>query len=342
MSANDVDGQPARGDRSGPLPAPATNLTERLWWLAPLLLVPLLAGVELRDRDRAPTDPEVPSLPALSSGLPLHVHPRVERWVERYRTTHEHEFDALMARRGAFGGLIQEKLRARGMPEELLYLAMIESSLYPWAVSRVSAVGIWQFMSPTAVQYGLRIDEYVDERRDPIRATDAALDYLDWLYTRFGSWYLAAAAYNAGPGRVERILNRHADGRTGEEDLYWEILEHLPRETREYVPRLVALTILAYEADQRDARPASAEQARAAAAEPYAYDRIFVPGGTELSRIAAGLGVEPSILRDLNPHLVRGITPPDEIYAVRVPVGGSAAVMASLAGGAQLTAQADD
>ena len=336
MSANDVEGQSARRDGSGSLPSPAARVTGRLWWLAPLLVLPLLQGVEPRASEPFRPEVEVASRLALSSDLPLHLHPRVERWLERFQTTHEHEFDVLMARRGLFAGMIQDKLRARGMPEELLYLAMIESSLYPWAVSRVSAVGLWQFMSPTAVQYGLRIDEYVDERRDPVRATDAALDYLEWLHARFGSWYLAAAAYNAGPGRVERILRRHADGRTGEEDLYWEILEHLPRETREYVPRLVALTILAYEADQSNVHPASATSM-----EPYAYDRIFVPGATELSRIAEGLGVEPSVLRELNPHLMRGITPPDEIYAVRVPVGESAAVMASLAGGPQLR-RADD
>ena len=104
-------------------------------------------------------------------------------------------------------------------------------------------------MSPTAKQYGLRVDEYVDERRDPVRATDAALDYLQWLHGRFGSWYLAAAAFNAGPGRVERVLSRHADGRVGDEDVYWQVLEYLPRETREYIPKLIAVTILANRAD---------------------------------------------------------------------------------------------
>ena len=103
-------------------------------------------------------------------------------------------------------------------------------------------------MSPTALQYGLRVDSYVDERRDPIGATEAALDYLNWLHERFGSWYLAAAAYNAGPGRVERVLRRYADGKVGDENLFWEIVDHLPKETREYVPRLIAATILAKDA----------------------------------------------------------------------------------------------
>jgi len=166
------------------------------------------------------------------------------------------------------------------------------------------------------------VDEYVDERKDPVRATKAALDYLEWLHGRFGSWYLAAAAYNAGPSRVQAILGRHADGRTGDEDLYWEVLDHLPRETREYVPRLVAATILAERASEFGFA--------ASRAEPYTFDRVFVPGGTELSRIARATGLHPSVLRDLNPHLVRGVTPPGEIYGVRVPVGASRQVVAAL------------
>jgi len=168
----------------------------------------------------------------------------------------------------------------------------------------------------------LRVDEWVDERRDPVRATDAALDYLQWLHGRFGSWYLAAAAYNAGPGRVERVLRRHAEGRTGDENVYWEVLDHLPRETREYVPRLVAATILAESADVYGFVVDFSD--------PYRFDRAFVPGGTTLTRVAAALGVDERLLRDLNPHLMRRVTPPGEMYGVRVPVGDSPQVVAML------------
>jgi membrane-bound lytic murein transglycosylase D len=205
-------------------------------------LVPLLLSLQAKV---APAAAEEEKPPVIGSELPLHMNDRVERWVELFQTSHREEFASLLQRTGMYSDMIVGKLRARGMPEELLYLAVIESGLSPWAVSRVSAVGMWQFMGPTALQYGLRVDEYVDERRDPVRATDAALDYLEWLHARFGSWYLAAAAYNAGPGRVQRVLRRHAGGRTGDEDLYWEVLDHLPQETREYVPRLVAATVLA-------------------------------------------------------------------------------------------------
>jgi len=208
------------------------------------------------------------------------------------------------------------------MPEELVYLAMMESGLSARAVSKASAVGLWQFMGPTAQQYGLRVDEWVDERRDPVRSTDAALTYIQWLHERYGSWYLTAAAYNAGPGRVDRELRRHAQGRTGDEDLYWEILDHLPRETREYVPRLVAATMVAEQAAELGFDAQSME--------PYRYERVFVPGGTSLSRIARSLDLGVRVLRDLNPHLIKGATPLGEIYPVRVPLGASPQVVASL------------
>jgi membrane-bound lytic murein transglycosylase D len=200
---------------------------------------------------------------------------------------------------------------------------MIESGLSPVAESHVSAVGLWQFMGPTALDLGLRVDEHVDERRDPVRATDAALDYLEYLYQRFDSWYLAAAAYNAGPSRVQRILGRHADGRTGDEDIYWEVLRYLPRETRDYVPRLVATTILANDAE---AYGLSFDEEAA-----YEFDMVFVPGRTSLTTVAESLDVDEDIVRDLNPHLIRGVTPPGEIYGVRVPVGGTPMVMAYMA-----------
>ena len=211
------------------------------------------------------------------------------------------------------------------MPEDLLYLAMIESGFSPAATSRVSASGVWQFMGPTAREYGLEITRYVDERRDPVKATDAALDYLEDLYQRYDSWYLAAAAYNAGPGRVSRVLRRHAEGRYGDEQIYWEIITHLPRETREYVPKILAATILA--------RDAEAYGFRVEAAEPYHFERVWVPGATRLSLVAEALGLPAARIRELNPHLIRGMTPPGGSFPLRVPRGRSPEVVAALGGG---------
>lgn len=296
------------------------------WRLAvgvPLLLVPtLLARAHVELGRNAELQDLVLPVQTLVVSLPLHENARVDRWVKHFRTDQRAAFERLLERQGAYDDIIRGKLRDRGMPEELLYLAMMESGLSPRAESSASAVGLWQFMTPTAQQYGLRVDEWVDERRDPVRATNAALDYLSYLHDRYGSWYLAAAAYNAGPGTVDRVLARHANGRSGDEDLYWDVLDHLPRETRDYVPRLVAAALLA-----EDAR---GEGFDIQSERPYRYDRVFVPGGTSLTTVAWRLNVTPRVLRNLNPHLIQGVTPPDETYPIRVPVGLSPAVVASV------------
>lgn len=284
-----------------------------------------------------PTDE--PSLPLLEdaavASLPVDVNERVRYWVKRFTTDERRTFEQFMSREGLYGDLIRAKLAERGMPEELIYLAMIESGFSPSATSHVAAVGLWQFMGPTAQQYGLRVDEWVDERRDPIRATDAALEYLQWLHDRYDSWYLAAAAYNAGPGRVDRALRRGgARSAEGDADLYWEIIDHLPRETREHVPRMLAVTLLARDTDRYefDIRSAGA----------YSFDRVWVPGGTPLRVVARALDVPTSELRDLNPHLIRGATPPGGSYGLRVPVGDVARVVASIGGGPWGPRGADD
>lgn len=337
MSTDDLRGRSARVDRcdSPESPRDVRDRVSRRLRLASLLMAGFLAvplaWLRQNPDERAGVLESLESVEA-STSIPLHVNARVERWLQAFQTTRREEFEHLLRRRELFSDMIRTKLRERGMPEELLYMAMIESGMSPYAVSRVSAVGLWQFMSPTALQYGLRVDEYVDERRDPVRATDAALDYLQWLHGRFGSWYLAAAAFNAGPGRVERILHRHAEGRVGDEDIYWQVLDHLPRETREYIPKLVAVTLLANDADA---------VGFAASVEPYRYDVVFVPGGTRLAQVAEAVGVDARTLRDLNPHLTRGVTPPNEIYGVRVPVGESATVVAQMASASGLR-RADD
>ena len=304
----------------------------RWWYLMPLVVIPLTCLAGIRPVQEA-TETRPAVVEVVQAELPLHINEDVERWLELFQTVLKSDFEIFLSRRGAYGDLVRDALRAKGMPEDLLYLAMMESGLKPRAVSNASAVGLWQFMSPTALQYGLRMDSYVDERRDPISATEAALDYLNWLHERFGSWYLATAAYNAGPGRVERVLRRYAAGRIGDENLYWKIIDHLPKETREYVPRLIAATILGNDASAYGFVVTSAER--------YDFELVFVPSGTSLLRVASALEIDVGILRNLNPHLVRGVTPPSEVYGVRVPVGGSQRVVASLAKGPD-TRRADD
>ena len=267
--------------------------------------------------------------------LPLEVNARVRYWMERFTSDQRSTFEQYMRRKGLYEDLIVERLRSRGMPDELLYLAMIESGFQARALSQVAAVGLWQFMGPTAQQYGLRVDSWVDERRDPIRATDAALTYLQWLHDRYDSWYLAAAAYNAGPGRVDRALRRGGPASaTDDVDLYWDIIHHLPRETREHVPKLLAATLLA--------RNAKAMGFEIEPDQAYEFDRVWVPGGTPLRTVARGLDVPAQLIRDLNPHLIRGVTPPGGSYGLRVPVGRTAQVVASIGGGRWGALRGDD
>ena len=267
--------------------------------------------------------------------LPIEVNQRVEQWMLRFSTSDRLEFEQTLSRAGLYSDMIRGKLRARAMPEELVYLAMIESGFLTHARSNVSATGMWQFMDPTARAYGLRIDAYVDERRDPVKATDAALDYLSDLYQRYGSWYLAAAAYNAGPTRVSLAVARHSGGwAAGDENLYWEIVDHLPKETAQYVPKLLAATYLA--------RYAARFDLDVTLADPYVYDLLWAPGATSLADIGETMGLSDNRMQELNPQLIRGLTPPGSVYPLRVPVGQAYEAMAALAAPDRRIRRADD
>ena len=190
----------------------------------------------LADSTLTPLVP-VPSVASFDTDIE---HPRVQKWVDRLSTTLKHDFSASMTRMDKYASMITAKLDARQMPRELIYLAMIESNFNPNARSRVGAVGMWQFMSATARQFGLTVKGRTDERKDPTEATDAALTYLSQLHNRFGSWYLAAAAYNSGAGTVSKALKKVTGKTQGTDEDFFRILSSLPRETQDYVPKLIA------------------------------------------------------------------------------------------------------
>lgn len=243
----------------------------------------------------------------------------VDRWVDRLTTTDRAETQRALARMHAYRPLVFAATRKHGIPDELIYLALIESSFRPAATSGAGAAGVWQFMPATAAGFGLEVGPYVDERRDPVRATDAAARYLAALHRRFGSWHLAAAAYNAGEGRVQRALRtlpRGSRDPAGEMP-YWIVRHRLPAETRAYVPKLLAVARIGRDPE---AYGFSALAARdSAAADPLAFRLVSVPGDVSLARVAATLALPAAELRRLNPHLVRGRTPPGRRWAVRVP-----------------------
>ena len=248
-------------------------------------------------------------------------HERVAQYVGIFTGRAREYMQKSMSRGTRFDAMLRRKFRESGLPEDMTYLALIESSYSPHAYSRAAAVGMWQFMAPTARGIGMRVDWWVDERRDPMRSTDGAIDFLTDLHNAYGSWYLAAAAYNGGPGRVSRGLKRFSeelDGSEGE-DRFFALAEqrYLPSETKAYVPKLIAAAMIAKEPMRYGLRVDTLP--------PYLYDSVNVRGGTSLAAVATASGATLEEIRDLNPHFLRGVTPPDEVSEVRVPVGMSAA-----------------
>jgi membrane-bound lytic murein transglycosylase D len=255
---------------------------------------------------------------AVTWDLPVTRNERVDRFIRFLSDANSDHTRTWLERSGRYAPYIREQLRAQGMPEDLVYLAFIESGFSPRAYSRAKAAGIWQFIEETGERYGLTVNSYVDERRDPIEATRAALNYLQDLHDQFDSWYLAAAAYNSGEYRVARVLKQRAGGRTGEEDLFWAIAPYLPRETRDYVPLMLA-------AGHIGKNPGDFGFDDVAYQSPLAFDTAWVPGQSRLSTVAQAAGVDETVVRDLNPHLVRGITPPNRAWPVRIPPGSMVA-----------------
>jgi hypothetical protein len=167
-------------------------------------------------------------------------HPRIDFWVKRLSTTMAGSFRTSLERMEKYADMIDGKLQDKQMPKDLIYLALIESDFNPNAKSKVKAVGLWQFMTPTARQYGLAVGREIDERKNPKLSTDAALTYLSSLHDRLGSWYLAAAAYNSGPGTVQKALKKVTGKTTGTDADFFRIMSSLPKETQDYVPKLIA------------------------------------------------------------------------------------------------------
>jgi membrane-bound lytic murein transglycosylase D len=186
----------------------------------------------------------------LQWGLANLDHGRVDSWVKRFTSDLKRSFATYLTRMDKYAPMISAKLSQRDMPQELIYLAMIESGFNPKAKSPAQASGLWQFIGETGRRYGLTVNRRVDERNNPAKATDAALSYLADLYDRFGSWYLAAAAYNTGENRVGRIMRQVTGSERGTDADYYRIASRLPRETREYVPKMIAAARIAKEPEK--------------------------------------------------------------------------------------------
>jgi membrane-bound lytic murein transglycosylase D len=252
-------------------------------------------------------------------------HDRVEFYIKRFTGSARPTIVSWLQRGLKYEPMIRKTFRETGIAEDMYYLGLVESGYDPHAYSRAAAVGMWQFMTATARGVGLRVDWWVDERRDPMKSTKAAARFLSSLEDQFGSLYLAAAAYNGGPARVSRGLTRYADdvGESEGDDQFFALAETraLRSETMNYVPQLIAAAAIGKEPWTYGITLDSVA--------PYAYDSVLAPPATAVAALTFVTGAPLDSLRDHNPHLLRGATPPGEPTWVRVPRGYATATSAT-------------
>jgi len=256
----------------------------------------------------------------ISHDLPLTVNDAVLSFLNFFQTPRGRVIvETGLSRAGRYREMISRVLREEGLPQDLIYLAQAESAFQPLALSRAGARGIWQFVSYRGQEYGLRHTWWVDERQDPEKATHAAAQHLRDLYKNFGDWYLAMAAYNCGPGNVQKAIER-----TGYAD-FWELYKRnvLPRETRNYVPIIVALTLIAKDAAHYgiQAEPEG----------PVPTDVVKPGRAIDLRLVAETIEVDVETLRGLNPSLLRMATPNDPSFELHLPQGTAEKFSAEIA-----------
>jgi len=243
--------------------------------------------------------------------FPITMNRQVEYYLDFFQNKNRKSFARWLSRSTAYLPFIKKHLKEAGLPQDLAYLAMIESGFSQTARSRARAVGMWQFIRGTARSYGLKVDSYVDERRDPVKATEAAVEYLSDLYEEFGSWYLAVAGYNAGEGKIRRAVKKH------ESTNFWVMAQgrYLKLETKRYVPKLIAAIIIAKNPEQYGFSDV-------AYMAPLVYDTIETPRWTALKAVALACDVDVKVLQGFNRELLKSFTPPDSpAYLLKLPVG---------------------
>ena len=262
--------------------------------------------------DLIAADPIVTSGQAGDEGI----EDRVDWWLNLWQTRSRDAFVRGLSRMGSYEDLVIAELAMRGLPPSLLYLPLIEANYYPVAVSPVGAGGLWQFMPRTARWLGLTVNSLIDQRFDAFAATPVALDYLLDLNEQFQSWFLTLAAYNAGPGRVEQAIRRHGGGHPRDDRLFLRIRDRLPAETRDFIPKFLAAVRMASDPEHHGFLSVLKSS-------PPAFDTVAVDGPASIDVIAdvAGVGLEE--VRDLNPHIVLGMTPGGGSTVVRLPAGSA-------------------
>ena len=244
------------------------------------------------------------------SDLPLMINDYVAGYINYFSTRGRGVFERALVRSGRYGDMIRRVFKEEGVPQDLIFLAQAESGFHPLALSRARARGMWQFMASRGVGYGLRRTWWIDDRQDPERSTRAAAKHLKDLYAQFGDWYLAMAAYNSGPGNVQQAVRR-----TGYAD-FWELYRRdvLPKETKNYVPIILAMTIMSKNPEQYGLGSVQPDPAEA-------YDVVHVDYPVDLRLAAECVDASVEQLVDLNPSLLRRTTPKDQAFDLHLPSG---------------------
>ncbi len=272
-----------------------------------------------------PVDPNIRAkaeeeIKATSSDLPLVMNDRVASYIAYFSSSGHAVLERALARSGRYRDMILRVLKEEGVPQDLIYLAEAESGFHPLALSHAGARGMWQFMYSRAVDYGLHRSWWVDDRQDPEKSTRAAARHLKDLYNQFGDWYLAMAAYNSGPGTVQAAVQR-----TGYAD-FWELYNRgvLPKETKNYVPIILAVTIMAK-------NPAQYGLDRVVPEAPPATEKVSISYPVDLRLVAECADTSVSTLQELNPSLLRMTTPKDRPFDLLLPAGTKDKYLAAIA-----------
>lgn len=259
--------------------------------------VPMIPADLVRDR-----------LSCLEKSIPLHYNRYVQGFVDYFTIRNRKYTRRILERENVYFPLFEKYLTKYNLPQELKYLSVVESALNPRAISWAKAVGLWQFMSPTAGDFNLRITPFVDERMDPEKSTEAACKFIKQLYRIFGDWELVMAAYNCGAGNVKKAI-----ARSGGKKSFWEIFPYLPKETRSYVPSFTAVVYTMHHATEHEIVPDTLLF-------PVATDTLLINQSLDLSKLALQLSLPSDELHKLNPAVRKGILPETiRNYPLKVP-----------------------